>query len=289
VPRLPPNHSPAGPESSGQPQGPLGSLPPLDGRRPYGPSPGAPLPALGSTMSAGPKRSGSGRLVAVVLLVVAVVGVGAFVLSRRGGDDGGPVQAVHDLADAANNRDCQGMVDASTDNLLNSYFDAPGVDVTPENFLERCRQLVTSAAWPRVTIEGTEIVSQDGDTAVVEVTEYSHGSSATHQATVMNVDGHWKIDSVTFNGTGGGSNDPDAPGSATAQIPDGADSTSGGGGSGGSDSPGSATAQVPGGSGGATTLDQSALDNCSLSTDDLGTLPPGDYETYIDQCGFPSD
>jgi hypothetical protein len=140
----------------------------------------------------------------LALLVVAVIGVGVFALSRGGGGEGGPTQALHDFADAANNRDCQGMLDASTTNLLNSYFDVPGVDVTPENFLRRCRRFVRSAAWPKMTVEGVRTVSQDAHTAVVEVTKFSDGSSAANRAavefTVKYVDGRWKVDSVRLAG-----------------------------------------------------------------------------------------
>lgn len=159
--------------------------------------------------------SGVKALIAVVVL--AVVGVGAFLL-LSGDDDGDPAQAVRDFFAAAQDRDCERMI-----SLVSEASWSQDGEITREEALDECAgEIQDEEFFPTdAAITGAEVARQEGDTAQVEVTvrSASEGGS-TDLIPVVKEDGRWVVDFASQE-VGGSSQEPPDAGEADADPPDG--------------------------------------------------------------------
>jgi hypothetical protein len=149
-----------------------------------------PAQALSGGMSTGVKAL-------IALVVLAVVGVGAFVL-LGGDDDGGgrnPEQAVRDFLAAAQDRNCEGML-----SLVSEASWSQNGELTRDEALERCATEVQAADFvpAGARIAAVEVTSQRGDTAEVEVTSTSdEQGEVTETIPLVKQDGRWLVDFAT--------------------------------------------------------------------------------------------
>jgi hypothetical protein len=144
-------------------------------------------------------------LIAVVVLVV--VAAGAFFL-LSGDDDGGgdPEQALRAFFDAAQSRDCEGMI-----SLVSEASWSQNGTVTREEALSECASEVQDDEFfpAGTTITSTEVTSQEGDTAQIEVTTSSEVlGEQTETIPMVREDGKWLVDFATQEI--GGSGPPDS-------------------------------------------------------------------------------
>jgi hypothetical protein len=167
----------------------------------------------------------------VVLLVLAVVGVGAVVLLSGGDDDssdaaggndsggesgdaggaGDPAQAVEDFLAATGAGDCPAAMELVTESSLSLYGGSYADAVTA------CQAAVDSGeglAGADMSVEGTEVTSNDGTTAVVALSATADGETETTDVTVRNEGGSWKVDVTAMGGSasGGGAVGGGSPG-----------------------------------------------------------------------------
>jgi hypothetical protein len=135
--------------------------------------------------------AGHRRALAVLLVVLAALGVagGAYAVTRGDGTPS-PEQAVLDYRRAAERRDCAAVIDFLTDGFL-----AETLGATRQEALADCdRALEVENA----TIDSTEVLSQDGDRAVVEATWTSEASGdVVSRFELVLEDGRWRAEDVT--------------------------------------------------------------------------------------------
>ena len=204
-PDYPGGQQPPGPQQPGWGGQPPGGQPPGPPQQPGYP-PGPQQPGWGGQQPYPPATppsggSGSGKVILIVVAVLAVVGIGAFVLL---GDSGGssPEDAVSDFFAAAQDRDCQSMMDLITTESF------AGAD--PQQVLAQCEAALDAGEdffTPGDTLDNVEVTSEDGDTAVLAVTSTTEGEQTTDEVNLRKEDGDWKID---FSTPGAGTTDPEA-------------------------------------------------------------------------------
>jgi hypothetical protein len=135
--------------------------------------------------------AGRRRVLAVLLVVLAALGVagGAYAVTRGDGTPS-PEQAVLDYRRAAERRDCAAVIDFLTDGFL-----AETLGATRQEALADCdRALEVENA----TIESTDVLSQDGDRAVVEASWTSEASGdVVSRFELVLEDGRWRAEDVT--------------------------------------------------------------------------------------------
>ncbi|MGH9214382.1 MAG: hypothetical protein ACRD2C_27505 [Acidimicrobiales bacterium] len=167
--------------------------------------------------------SGSGLKVVLALAVVAVVVVGGFVLLGGGDDrddgsggegDGDPAQVLVDFLAASNAGDCTTAMGLLTEASVAVTGGAglPEAIAACEAELAGGGEMVGAG----VTVSDTEVVSNDGTTAVVAITATVDGSTETTEMTLRDENGAWRIDLTDIGGSassggGAGGDSAEAP------------------------------------------------------------------------------
>jgi hypothetical protein len=218
---------------------------------------------------AGPKPSGSGSPVKILLIVAAVlvVGGGAFLVLSGGGDEASadtPDGAVEAFFDAAGSGDCEALQE-----LVVQNEDADELAASCQSAGE------SGEGIPEMTLHDASVVDQGDSSATVSVeyTMETFGAAAapgqdpttsvgnertTEEWTLQLQDGTWRVDIGAI-----GSGSSSSGGSPGSEGSSGGEDSSGGGSSGeGSTEP--------------------AL--CSYPTEELADLPPEVYEAYLVAC-----
>lgn len=204
----------------GQQPPPQPPPPPYGQQFPYGQQPPppygqAPQPPYGQPAGFGqqppygqqpPVKSGGGKTVGIVIAVVAAVvllgGGGtlvAYLAGALGGDGGGgsgggsrtPEQTVEQFWQAARTRDCESAIGLVTEKVWSEDG-----SISRDEALADCRDSFTDEdEIPQ--IEDTTLVSETGDTAVVDVTmTVPDVGSTTITHDLVRENGEWKIDDV---------------------------------------------------------------------------------------------
>lgn len=169
------------------------------------------------------KPGGSGstaKVLLIVALVVVVAGGAALLLgggdddsgggggdAGRAGGEGDPVAAVSSYLDAASAGDCGALVDlvtASSRELMGASSSAEA-----QAFCESELATGGELAGAGVTLVDPTVVSNDGETAIVEAAAEADGDTETTQITLRYEDGAWKVDLTAI---GGGGSSPPPPG-----------------------------------------------------------------------------
>lgn len=190
TPPYPPSGPPPGWGPSGQPPAPPPPPPPPGS--PYG------MPGHGVYVPP-PSDAGSKRSLWIVL--AAAAGVGAVVLGMvlLTGDDGpSPETTVRTFWEAT---DCATVVDHITEDswryvATEAQAESGSEPDSREEAIEACESGDRVAAGDR--LESVELVSEDDDRAVVEVTADEDGDTATYDIPLRREDGQWKVDLVDF-------------------------------------------------------------------------------------------
>lgn len=155
------------------------------------PGPGMPSPwPQYPAPPAPPARSRRGLVLVVLVLAVLGIGGGAYLATQ--GDDGGasPEQAVLDYRQAVESRDCDTVIGFWTDDFIDTTL-----GMTREEALAECEPSTFDVE--DITIDSSEVVSQDGDAAVVELTWTGEESGAmVSRFDLVRQDGRWLIDSL---------------------------------------------------------------------------------------------
>lgn len=150
------------------------------------------------------KRGSSGMLALLGVLVLMVVGAGAYFLVFSGDDDddapgasgASPTEAVEALFAAARDSDCEAAVDVTTFNFWG------GVS-TREEALAACQEGLAAAAAVLTDEppESLDELSVESDRATVEVTyNGADGPSTSNFELVKDDQGNWKIDGFSVGG-----------------------------------------------------------------------------------------
>jgi hypothetical protein len=217
VPQQPPSPGPPQPQPPQSPpaqppqQPPGGWGQPPAGSPPPPPSFGAPPPGY----TPGPAHAGGGggmsgalkALIAVVVLVIVAAGA-VFLLAGDDDSSGDPEQALRSFFDAAQSRDCDAMI-----SLVSEASWSQNGTVTREQALDECSSEIQDEEFfpAGTTITSTEVTSQEGDTAQIEVvTESEVLGEQTETIPMVKEDGKWLVDFA--NQQIGGSSPPDGSG-----------------------------------------------------------------------------
>jgi hypothetical protein len=128
----------------------------------------------------------------IAVVVVAVVGVGAFLLLSGDDDGGDPAQAVREFFTAAQDRDCERMIALVSE----ASWSQDGTVTRDEALAECAGEIQDEEFFPAdAAVTGAEVASQDGDTAQVEVTiESASEGGSTDLIPVVKEDGRWVVD-----------------------------------------------------------------------------------------------
>lgn len=148
-----------------------------------------------------PPPSGAKTGLVVVLAVVALVVLagGAFALLRDDDDGGSPVETVRAFQDASASDDCEAAVDLLTEESWTLIIaGADGSSPTPRSpsradAIQSCRE---NSDDVDETLDHVEVISEEGNRAVVTATVTSEGETADYQFVLAREDGAWKIDLV---------------------------------------------------------------------------------------------
>jgi hypothetical protein len=131
-------------------------------------------------------------VITLAVLVVLVVGAGA-VLVTRDSDDSSPDAVVRTYYDAFVNGDCDRMADQLTEESLVQEGQ------TVEETMQLCEQAFDDPELDMdIAVDEVSTVSEEGDTATVEVTVTAAGETNTSNVPVVREDGQWKIDALSF-------------------------------------------------------------------------------------------
>jgi serine/threonine protein kinase len=155
----------------------------------WGSGPQAPQPAGSWGGGAGTQERNNtpwiiGGVLAAGIVLILVIALAAGGGGGGGGSTSSPDGAVRGMLDAVINGDC-----------------SQAAEFVTENFTEACPENPEDVGL--VTVDGVEVLSQDGGTALVSAT-VSNGSGSTEEIAfdVVQVDGEWRVDSINFNPTG---------------------------------------------------------------------------------------
>jgi ketosteroid isomerase-like protein len=189
VSTIPPPYQTSNPMPPTGPTGPASPMP----WAPNGPTSWPPQTLAGAPPPP-PGSSGSRRVLVLVVLVLvlAVAGIvgGAYLLTQGGDDTASPEEAVVDYRAALESRDCDRVFAFWTDDFVEATF-----GTSRQEAQSRCTPDVF--AIEDVTLGQTELISQDGDQATVEMA-WTGEESGEMVSTVDLVltDGRWRIDSI---------------------------------------------------------------------------------------------
>lgn len=235
-PNMPPPGSPpgGGPPPPGQPppggQFPPGGGPPPPGG-PYPPGgqfppggPGGQFPSPqqpGWGTPAGPAPSGgsnTGLIVALAVVVVGVLGLGAFLLlsgdddddsgTETAGEDGegsdeegssegsgsrSPEDTVSGWMQAIQDQDCEAVVDFMTEETWSPSG-------TRENAVRDCESNIGTLASSveGIDVQSIDLVNEEGDHAVVETVSTRNGTESVERADLYMEEGEWRLDPDSF-------------------------------------------------------------------------------------------
>lgn len=147
-----------------------------------------------------PGRSGGGKTAVVVLAIVGVLvllgGGGTLAAYLMGAFDSArsPVGTVETFWDAVATGDCETAIDLVTETVWSEEG-----QLTREESLAECQASFNEDEQPG-QLEHAELVSKEGDTAVVDATLTNpDGESGTARHDLLREDGDWKIDNVEFD------------------------------------------------------------------------------------------
>jgi hypothetical protein len=144
------------------------------------------------------------------VVVLAVLGIGAFLVLGGGDDDGGgggsgPESAVKSFFNAAAKGDCEGMI--------NRISDSSFAGATKESAISECKDALSNGETlfdgEDASLDSVKLKDQDGDKATVTVVSTTDGKKETEDVQVVKEDGTWKIDftALTATSTIGGDDD----------------------------------------------------------------------------------
>jgi hypothetical protein len=155
-------------------------------------APGGPPPQP-PAVAPPPAPSRSRRVLVFFVLVLAIAGVagGSYLLTQGGDDTPSPEEAVVDYRAALESQDCDRVFAFWTDDFIEATFGTGRQEAraqcTPDVF-----------AIEDVTLGATELISQDGNQAVVEMTWTGEESGEMlSRVDLVLADGRWRIDSIT--------------------------------------------------------------------------------------------
>jgi hypothetical protein len=204
------------------------------GPSPHGPAVGqAPHPGWSQPQS--PQRRNNTPLI-LILVILVVAGLGAVLYLNNDDDESSGASSTDDTPEDALRRfaaadTCQALADATTQRWQEDYQARaiPPPDAPPaEGFVDLCQQ-ISDAGTPVAEaqeLESVELVSQDGDTAIVRAVIIVEGEPLDSEYTVRVEDGLWRVDHVgseTTENEGGGAEQgapPPLPGDPEAPLPD---------------------------------------------------------------------
>lgn len=219
--QYPPGPPPQYP-SGGQPPGP----PPTQqqpgwGQQPPGPptqpgfppqGPGGPQqPGWGQQPYSGAPSGGGGNGVKIIIgvLVVAVVGLGAFFL--LGGEDGAsassPTDAVESYFDAIVDEDCERAIGLVTEDSWSQ-----GGTVSREEALSNCSGDEGLGGFGGAQVDSVELMSEDGNNATVSAAMSMGSENTTLTVPLVKQGDDWKLD---LSGISFGDASEDSDGSGT--------------------------------------------------------------------------
>jgi hypothetical protein len=141
----------------------------------------------------------------LAVAVVAVVGIGAFLLLK--GDSGGgadtPEQAVRSFFAAAEDRDCERML-----SLVSRASWSENGTVSRDEALDECRASVAEDDFlPAGTkITKVELTVREGRDATAKVTSTVEGREVSETIPLVKEDGRWVIDFTGLDGSTSSSN-----------------------------------------------------------------------------------
>jgi hypothetical protein len=137
----------------------------------------------------------------VAVAVLAVVGIGAFLLLR--GDSGGggadtPEQTVRSFFAAAEDHDCERLL-----SLVSRASWSEDGTVSRDEALDECRASVSEDDFfpAGTTIDKVELTVRDGRDATVKVTSTVEGRQVTETIPLVKEDGRWVIDFTGLDGS----------------------------------------------------------------------------------------
>jgi hypothetical protein len=178
------------------PEGPGGEQSPTD------------PPAESWTPPGTPARTGTGStkaglLVILALVIVAVVGSVIYLITDDDkGSGNSPEGAVKAFYAAGQKLDCEKMADLLTEDSLGYMTtdfdpsDPNAGDVSRSQATADCeKQIAGQEDFVRGgTVTSTKTISEDGDTATVEITAEADGEESSQEVPLDKEDGRWRID-----------------------------------------------------------------------------------------------
>jgi hypothetical protein len=171
------------------------------------PPPGLPPePPLGvGPPAVTPRQTGNKTgLVVIIALLVAGVGVGAFLVLRddgQGGAAGTPEGAVRSFFEAVQQQDCEAVVDLMTEEswafiVRNTDEEGPPESVTREEAVSDCNGQDEDEFGASDTLDEVEVLSETDTTATLQVTFTAEGDEepTITELVLVKQDDIWKLD-----------------------------------------------------------------------------------------------